>query len=351
MFLLREVFPEDLDDLHAVAAHLNTVNLPDDRAVLEKLIDLSRRSFAGQLEVWKRQYMFALFDGEPLSGEGAAGAPGGQRLIGTSMIHAQHGTRRAPHIFFDVLSDERYSETLDKHFVHQILRIGYNYNGPTEIGGLILMPEYRGHELGLGKWLSYVRFLYIARHRDRFRDEVLSELMPPLEPDGTSQLWECLGRPFTDMDYKEADRISRTNKEFIRTLFPSEPIYTCMLPKRVQEMIGVVGPETRGVEKMLRRIGFQYADRIDPFDGGPHFVARTADITLVRAARGARVVPVETVDDGRPYGLACVERDRPPHFLATGTRFRIEGDEVGLAEATRRTLGVAAGDEVGILPF
>ena len=351
MFLLREVFSDDLPGLHAVARHLNSVNLPDDAAVLERLIDVSRRSFAGTLDVWKRQYMFALFDlGSPSENGGAAGAPGG-KLIGTSMIHAQHGTRRAPHIFFDVLSDERYSETLDRHFDHQILRIGYNYNGPTEIGGLVLLPEYRRHTHTLGRWLSYVRFLYIARHRDRFREEVLSELMPPLEPDGTSLLWECIGRHFTGMDYHEADRISQTNKEFIRTLFPSEPIYTCMLPRAAQAVIGVVGPETKPVEKMLRRIGFQYAERIDPFDGGPHFVAKTAEVTLVRDSRSAHVVPVETVDDGRPFGLVCVERDHPPHFVATGCRFRVEGSEVGLAEETRSVLGVKAGDEVGVLPF
>ena len=78
---------------------------------------------------------------------------------------------------------ERYSETLDKHFVHRMLRIGYNYNGPTEIGGLVLHPAYRRNPAALGKWLSYVRFLYIGLHRASFRDEVLSELLPPLEAD------------------------------------------------------------------------------------------------------------------------------------------------------------------------
>ena len=267
------------------------------------------------------------------------------------MIHAQHGTRRAPHIFFDVLSDERYSESLDKHFIHQILRLGYNYNGPTEIGGLILLPEYRRHEFALGRWLSFVRFLYIALHRDRFRDEVLSELLPPLEPDGTSMLWESLGRHFTGMTYQDADRISQTNKEFIRTLFPQESIYTCLLPKDVQTMIGVVGPETKGVEKMLRRIGFDYAERIDPFDGGPHFIARTDEITLVKATRRAKVVPVDGADDGRPFGLVSVEREASPYFCAVGSRFRQEGSEVGLPEATRRALKVAPGDEVGVLTF
>ncbi len=337
MFTIREVFSEDLDGLHAVAAHLNTVNLPNDRAVLEKLIELSKKSFAGQLDVFKREYLFVLLDDD--------------KIIGTSMIHAQHGTRRAPHIFFDVMSDERYSETLDKHFVHKVLRIGYNYNGPTEIGGLVLMPQYRRKTEALGKWLSYVRFLYIGLHRASFRDEVLSELLPPLEADGTSQLWESLGRHFTGMSYQEADRLSQTNKEFIRSLFPAEPLYISLLPSAVQKLIGEVGPETKGVEKMLRRIGFEYAERIDPFDGGPHFIAKTDNITLVKESKTLRAVKVSGADDGRPFGLVSVERDRAPHFAASGSRFRIEGGDVGLPEATMKQLAIQPGDQVGVLPF
>jgi arginine N-succinyltransferase len=339
-FTIREVFPEDLPGLHAVAAHLNTVNLPNDRAVLEGLIAHSKKSFAGQLDVFKREYLFVLLDDE--------------QIVGTSMIHAQHGTRRAPHIFFDVLSDERYSDTLDKHFVHRVLRIGYNYNGPTEIGGLVLHPSYRRNPVALGRWLSYVRFLYIGLHRASFRDEVLSELLPPLEPDGTSLLWESLGRHFTGMSYQEADRLSQTNKEFIRSLFPAEPLYISLLPQSVQKLVGEVGPETKAVEKLLRRIGFEYAERIDPFDGGPHFTAKTNDITLVKATRTARVVPLPgngTDDDASPHGLVSVERDRAPHFVAAGSRFRLEGGDVGLPAATMKQLGVGPGDLVGVLPF
>ncbi len=339
MFILREVFPDDLEGLQAVAHHLDTVNLPDDRAVLERLIDHSRRSFSGQLDLFKREYLFVLIDEEQ------------KKIVGTSMIHAQHGTRRAPHIFFDVMHDERYSESLDKHFVHRVLRIGYNYNGPTEIGGLVLMPDSRHHPLALGKWLSYVRFLYIGLHRPSFRDEVLSELLPPLEADGSSVVWEAIGRHFTGMSYQEADRISQTNKEFIRALFPAEPIYLSLFPKKVQDVIGQVGPETKGVEKMLRRVGFEYAERIDPFDGGPHFVAKTDDIALIKETRRAKVVKVSGADDGRPFGLVSVERDRAPHFCATGSRFRLEGSDVGLPEKTLAALDLKPGDEVGVLPF
>lgn len=338
MFTIREVFPEDLEGLHAVAAHLDTVNLPNDRSLIEKQIEHSKKSFAGQLDVFKREYVFVILDDDA------------QKIIGTSMIHAQHGTRRAPHIFFDVMTDERYSETLDKHFVHKVLRIGYNYNGPTEIGGLVLDPSYRAH--GIGKWLSYVRFLYIGLHRASFRDEVLSELLPPLEADGTSLLWEALGRHFTGMTYQDADRLSQTNKEFIRSLFPADSIYISLLPFSVQGLIGKVGDDTKGVEKMLRRIGFEYADRIDPFDGGPHFIAKTDDITLVRATRTARVVALPPSEEsGAPSGLVSVERDRAPHFVAVGAHFKLEGTDVGLPAAAMKQLGVQPGDTVGVLPF
>jgi arginine N-succinyltransferase len=337
VFVLREALTSDLDAIHQVASHLDTVNLPDDRELLEKVLDLSRRSFGGQVDPFKREYLFILEDRD-----------GGGRLAGTCMIHAQHGTRRAPHIYFEVLEDERYSETLDRHFTHRILRIGYNYAGPTEIGGLVLDPHYRGGQAvrGLGKFLSYTRFLYIAMHRDRFRDEVLSELLPPLETDGKSLLWEALGRHFTGLTYQEADRISKENKEFIRTLFPQVPIYTTLLPAEAQALIGHVGPETRGVEAMLRKIGFTYANRIDPFDGGPHFIAHTDDVSLVKATVRGKVVAVDAPTEGRPMVIVGADAREAPHFRAVMTPAWIEGGQIGLPPAARQALEVEPGDEV-----
>lgn len=338
MFVIREASASDLDQLADVASHLDTVNLPNDRAVLARILELSVRSFDGEVPTFEREYLFVLEDVTA------------RRIVGTSMIHAQHGTRRSPHVFFEVHEEERYSESLDRYFVHQCLRIGYNYNGPTEIGGLILLPEYRGRPEALGKLLSYVRFLYIGMYRDRFRDEVLSELLPPLEPDGTSRLWEALGRHFTGLTYQEADRLSKDNKEFIRTLFPQGLLYTALMPREVREVIGVVGPNTRGVEKMLRAIGFSYAGRIDPFDGGPHFTAKTDEVTLVRGTRRARVrAGAGAVADGK-MGIVGVARGRAPHFVATLARVPAAHDgEVALEEPVREVLGVGVGDEVGLI--
>ena len=43
--------------------------------------------------------------------------------------------------------------------------------------------------------------------------------MPPLSPDGSSLLWEAIGRKFFNMEYWEADKLSQTNKEFIMNFF------------------------------------------------------------------------------------------------------------------------------------
>ncbi len=321
-----------------MAEHLDTVNLPAERPYIERILERSERSFGEAIPPHEREFLFVLEDLEA------------RRIVGTSIIYAQHGTRRAPHIFFRVEDDERYSVTLDKHFVHRTLRIGYNYDGPTEIGGLILLPEYRhssrpGGE-SLGKALSFVRFLFIRMHRPWFRDHVLSELLPPLEPDGTSKLWKVLGKKFTGLTYQEADLLSKDNKEFIHALFPHDPIHTELLPDDVAEVIGEVGPETKPVEAMLRRIGFEYANQIDPFDGGPHFAANTDDITLVHDAVELPVRAVEHAATDATWAVVAVELPVAPQFRAIGTRIVLRDDHVELPTDTCKLLGVEDGQKV-----
>jgi arginine N-succinyltransferase len=291
----------------------------------------------------RREYVFVLIDREE------------QRLIGTSMIVAQLGRRDAPYIYLDVIDEERYSATLDRHFSHTTLSIGYSYDGPTEIGGLILLPDYRRIPERLGLFLSYVRFLFIKMHRELFRDEILAELLPPLEADGTSHLWDALGRHFTGLTYAEADRLSKKNKEFIRSLFPEGTIYASLLPKQAQEVIGKVGTQTRGVEKMLRRIGFRYAERVDPFDGGPHFAAPTDEIVLVQRTHeieASKLLPGAQVSKAR----AMIARDLsgPPFFRAVWAPLRDEGasrpslERDPARQARRGVLDEAAADHLEI---
>lgn len=337
---IRAAVPEDEEQLLTLASHLNTVNLPHDRAHVRRLLELNDQSFRGLLRDRRRaKYVFVLWDLE----RGAA--------LGTSMLVAQLGRRDAPYIYLDVIDEEKYSSALDKHFHHRALRLGFSYDGPTEIGGLIVAPQFRSAPEKLGLLISYVRFLYIAAHRELFQDEILAELLPPLEPDGTSHLWDAVGRHFTGMSYAEADLLSSENKDFVRDLFPREIIYATLLSEQAQADIGKVGAQTRGVEKMLRRIGFRYAERIDPFDGGPHFIAPADEITLVRDTR--RTLLLGTLPDGHlaPRGLVAREWREAPYIRVIASPLELSPTGARITREAAEHLQLGPGDEVVVLPL
>ncbi|MDB4997495.1 MAG: Arginine N-succinyltransferase [Myxococcaceae bacterium] len=339
---IRGALASDEDQLLELAHHLNTVNLPDDRESVATILDIASKSFTGAIKDPKRrEYVFVLVDAEK------------KHLVGTSMIIAQLGRRDAPYIYLDVIDEERYSATLDRHFKHTALSIGYSYNGPTEIGGLILRPEYRRVEERLGQFISYVRFLYMKMHRELFRDEILAELLPPLEADGTSHLWDALGRHFTGLTYAEADLLSKKNKEFIRSLFPEGTIYASLLPKQAQDVIGKVGTQTRGVEKMLRRIGFRYAERVDPFDGGPHFTAPTDEISLVMRTHKAVITKIAPKPEaGKRKALIAVNLPVAPYFRAVlGFYWEDEPGGASIDAGAATHLGLELGSEIWVLPL
>jgi arginine N-succinyltransferase len=340
VLLLRDAQRSDLASLARLAKVLNTVNLPYDERALSRIIARSVASFSGKIrDPLERHYVFVAE--EPRSG----------RIVGTSMVIAQHGTRESPCTFFDVSEREHYSSTLDRHFRHQVLSIGYHFDGPTEIGGLVVDPQARGGEARPGKQLAYVRFLYMAIHRERFRETVLAELMPPLTRDGRSLFWESFGRRFTDLDYQTADKKSRENKEFIQQLFPPVDVYATLFPDRVRGQLGKVAPETEPIRHLLEKIGFSYVSRIDPFDGGPHYEAKLADVSLVRAHRRVRLAqePLRQGGEERLVGIARpAGRNR---FRAVRTLSRIDDEQVRLPVAAREALEARPGDRLHVIPF
>ncbi len=271
MFQLRSVEEKDIDSLYELSKLALFLNLPSDKGLIASKIQSSLQAFNNPFhDLNKNYYIFVL---EEISTN---------KIVGVSMIHAQHGTDDEPHFFLKVSQKEKHSETIQKSFTYKTLKLGIDTDGPTEIGGLILAPSFRGNPHKLGKQLSYIRFLYMAQNPLEFKDTIHCELMPPFNEDKTAPLWESLGRKFMKMDYHKADKLSRTNKEFILNLFPNENIYQELLPQKAQDSIGLVGKDTMPVKRMLERIGFNYTHEVDPFDGGPHYRAKLKDISIVR---------------------------------------------------------------------
>jgi arginine N-succinyltransferase len=291
------------------------INLPPDEELISSKIESSIKSFHHPSKrLWENYYIFVLEDEDQ------------NEVLGVSMIHAQHGTDEEPHFYLTVGQESKFSQTINTGFVHGTLKLGIDTNGPTEIGGLILDPDYRGHKEKLGKQLSFVRFLYMATNPERFKPMVHSELMPPLDKYGNSPLWEAVGRRFLNMNYHEADILSRKNKEFILSLFPSENIYQTLLPMEARESIGKVGKETEPVKKMLESIGFKYTFEVDPFDGGPHYRCPLKDIRPIKEKITGLLISNRSfnAEDAREVLISI---EHPDHdFFAIKTLVQVHGD-------------------------
>ena len=271
MIFCRPVKKDDLEDLYELSSFHNFINLPHNKEILEELIASSIKTFKSpspQLD--KNKYLFILEDSSI------------SQVIGTSMIHAQHGTKDSPHFYLQLGQEERFSSSINRGFIYGTLKLGYETDGPTEIGGLILHPRYRSMPNKLGKQLSFIRFLYLAIYPSEFKKSIHSELLPPFDQDGNSPLWEALGRKFLNMNYQDADLLSQKNKEFILTLFPQKIIYEALLPMGARSSIGEVGKKTLPVKKMLTSIGFKFINQIDPFDGGPHYRCNQDDLKPIK---------------------------------------------------------------------
>ena len=336
-FVIRAATPEHAAELYRLAQHLDSVNLPADEAAVRKLLHQSEASFRGDIpDPADRRYVFVLEETKST------------KVLGTSSIVAQLGRPHAPYVYFSVSSEEKYSRDLKLHFEHAVLRLGFSYDGPTELAGLIVDPAHRLHPGKFGLSISYARFLYIAAQPHLFQDELLAELLPPLEADGTSHLWDALGRRFTNMTYREADRLSHENKDFIRDLFPAQTVYAALLSDEAQRVIGEVGSSTKGVEKMLRRIGFRYNDRVDPFDGGPHFVAKTTNVSPVQ---NHRLLECRVGDPGQSPALVATMSNQAPYFTAVPAHVTYAEKTISLSQSLLDTLGINPGECVHATPL
>ncbi|MCU0670012.1 MAG: arginine N-succinyltransferase [Myxococcota bacterium] len=340
MLILRPVAERDLDDLVGLAAQLDSMNLPSDRHFLAQRIHDSVRCFAGQTSRrGEAVYVFVLEDVVR------------HRCIGTSTILAQHGTPESPHYWLELSTEERTCAQLGRRFAHDKLRLRSSTDGPTEIGGLILDPGYRRHPEKCGKALSIVRFAFMAAHPDRFEREVIAEMLSPFDAPGCNRLWDAFGAHFTGLSFREADRLSATNKTFIADLFPRDPVYATLFPPAVREVIGRPNESAIAALRILEKIGFRHLNQVDPFDGGPYLGCARDAIASVRE-RKELVLP--SLADDEPQAmrepLALLSAEGSFGFRATVVPIDDDGFPC-VSKECREALGVAAGDRVAVTPL
>jgi len=330
-FIVRAARRDDLQQLFELARQFSLLNLPAEKRAIETKIERSVASFAGELGKADAEYIFVVEDTE------------GELVTGSSMIIAKNGTPASPNYSFKVLKKERFSRELGIGFIHQILRLNVNTDGPTELGGLVVDRAYRRRPEKVGRMISLSRFLYIGMKPERFEAELHSEMAPPLTDEGRSEFWEALGRRFTGMPYREADLISNQNNGFIQSLFPEEDIYLALLDSKARLVLGRVGEETQAALHLLNKIGFRYKEEVDPFDGGPHLSCATQECTMVR---GLKKAPLKKLSSGAFDQMALIGLLRDGSYIGGASSFRMEGSEVVLPEKTWVLLNLSEGEEV-----
>ena len=330
-FIVRPARREDLQQLLELARQFSLLNLPAEKRVLETKIERSVASFDGKLGKADAEYIFVVEDVE------------GQLVTGSSMIIAKNGTPASPNYSFKVLKKERFSRELGIGFIHQILRLNANTDGPTELGGLVVDRAYRRRPEKVGRMISLSRFIYIGMKPERFEEELHSEMAPPLTDEGRSEFWEALGRRFTGMPYREADLISNQNNGFIQSLFPEEDIYLALLDSKARLVLGRVGEETQAALHLLNKIGFKYKDEVDPFDGGPHLRCLVKDNTMVQSLKKGRL---KKISGGTFEKSALIGLLRDGQYTGGASPIRWEGDQIVMPEKTWELLNLSEGEEI-----
>lgn len=374
MFLMRRAKVQDVPTLLKLAKMVHFINLPADKDIIQEKVQWSRQCFlevAGRVR--KDGTLGPETKGRGESGGGGRGQaePGGAAtltsrskifmfvledtessgVLGTSQIITSMGGPGQPNLSFELRKKEMFSTSLQTGATHIVARLKLDESGPTEIGGLILQPSYRGHKAKLGRFLSLARFHFMGLYRPVVADRVLAELMGPITPDGQNTLWEYLGRRFINLTYTEADRFCQHSKEFMLSLLPREDIYLTLLPPEARRIIAQVGPETEPAKRMLEKLGFEYRNCIDPFDGGPNLEAATDDISIVRNTR--RITLGEAAGASEASVLAMVSAmDEDGEFIAGQVHGMVDGSgKLRLTKDAYAPLGLKPGMMVGYTPL
>jgi arginine N-succinyltransferase len=354
---------EDLGTLLKLGKMVHFINLPADRDIISQKVMRSRNSFRAVAE--GTAALAADFD-DPESagkqaGRGLGDVIGESELfmfvladtenpgcLGTSQLISCMGGPSNPNVCFKLGRREMFSPGLQTGTSHTVAKLHLDSTAPTEIGGLILQPSYRGHPQRLGRFISLVRFHFIGLHRAVFRDEILAEMMAQITPDGHNLFWDFLGRRFIPLSYTEADRLCQYSREFMMSLLPREEIYLSLLPPEPRAGVGQVGVETIPARRLLEKLGFAYKGYIDPFDGGPYLHATTDEVPLVAATRSATLG--EPVPESRCKSSGIVSTlHEDGDFYAVDQPFLVDGNRrVRVTREAMATLHAQPGDRVGL---
>jgi arginine N-succinyltransferase len=332
MKIIRPIQHQDLDQFEKIAQStgIGMTSIPKNRKCLAELIDHSMASFAKEAaHPVHETYLFVLEDLE--TGE----------LGGICGIYSKTGVKE-PVYFYRVekRAGPKSGLPVPKYFT--LLMPASQTNGPSELCSLYLMPHFR--KGGLGKLLSFSRLLFIASFPNRFDHKIYAEIRGFIDDKNESPFWNGLGKRFLNLTFKELNKLLDGRRNFFPEGLPELPLYTLLLSKETQRIIGKCHIHSEGALEMLTEEGFVITDKINPIDGGPVIEAKTATLHTVSESHTAVIKQINTtLPDGQPALIAIPSLD---YRCAMGKVELFSDDQIAIETSAAKVLKVEVGQTV-----
>ncbi len=294
MFIIRPVKESDLEQLLVLAAETGPgmTSLPADPELLGNKIKNSVNSFKiDPVKPGEESYLFVLED---------AG-----RLRACSAIRAKIGGYQ-PFYSYEIKIAEHKSEELKVNKRIEYLQLKSEHDGPSIISSLFVDPSERGKHYG--RYMNLVRFMFIAKFRQRFEDSIIAEMRGFIDEHNQSPFWEATVKHFMDMEFTRADYLSSKDKGFIADLMPKNPIYIPLLSPAVRNAIGAVHDDTLPALRALEAEGFKWDKHVDIFDAGPRISCPIDQIQTVRNSISAKAAIAYA--DGQNSKLCLISNEK-----------------------------------------
>ena len=337
MMIVRHAEHKDLDDIYILAGKsgIGLTSLPQNKEILSARILRTQNTLQGQAAQSEQGYLFVLEDTEL------------QRVVGVSAIEVSVGLTE-PFYNYHVGKQVHASQALNVYQTLNTLFLSNDHTGCSELCTLFLDPDFRKNQNG--KFLSKIRFLFMAAFQDCFKNTLIAEMRGYSDENGRSPFWDALGHHFFDMDFATADYLSGIGqKVFIAELMPRFPVYMDLLPSAAQQVIAQVHPQTLPAAHVLETEGLRYQGYVDLFDAGPTLEAEIKDLRAVQDSHVCKVRLVPEVQEGTIRYL--VANDCYQHYRAILVSNQADHASLPLTAAQAEALGVQAGQCVRLLPL
>jgi arginine N-succinyltransferase len=316
--LIRPAASSDVDDFYELArlAGAGFTSLPVNRELLAERLIGSERAFAGLPGI----LTLALEDRST------------KTVVGCAAV--KPGGKARPHFLnFQISADG------------QTLTPTAKYGDMTEVGSLLLHPDYRAH--GVGPWLARSRYLLIAADPARFGDAIFSELRGVVNEDDRSPFYDGVCAPYFNCSFADADELCAHGLQAdLNALLPSEPIALAGLRAEAREAMGKPHRAGRRALDYLEREGFRFEGIVDLLDGGPAVVSKTCAIRTIRSTvmaplRGDKIDGQEGLPAYLSVGEGLDFRCCRTAALLDGDRLLCSNDSLALLNATGGTMARA----------